>query len=307
MNKEQQHGDHCPHGHHHHAHQEIGFAFWLNFIFAGIELVGGLYVNSVSILSDALHDFGDALFLAVAWMLEKKSLKMTDEQFSYGYRRYSTISTLLTSLVLILGSCLILVQSLPRLLNPVQPETNGMILLAVLGFAVNGIVVLRMRNGKSLNERALTWHFIEDLLGWGLILLSAVVMKFVHVPILDPLIAILISFFVIRNVWKSFQEAMAIFLQATPARVQVESIKKHLRSYSFLFDVHHLHVWSLDGEKHILTAHLVLKSGQMLDQLPTLKAQIKKDLEIKFQIQEATLEFEVQGEICHDPQHREVK
>lgn len=304
MPHDHHHHHHGHHHHHHHAGQRIGFAFWLNFIFAIIELVGGLYVNSVSIMSDALHDFGDALSLAVAWFLERKSQQGKNEKYSYGYRRFSTISALLTAMILIVGSAMILVESVPRVFNPVQPETKGMIALAILGVLVNGAAVVKMKAGKSLNERTLTWHFVEDLLGWGLILVSALVMNFVYFPALDSIVAILISIFVIRNVWKSLQEAMGIFLQATPQNIEVQKIQNYFQTLDELNGFHHLHVWTLDGENHILTAHLVTKADLTKEQVAVLKTKIKQQLTEKFHIHEATLEIEYAGEICHDPQHQ---
>lgn len=299
-----------PHGHHHlhlhgshHVSGRIGFAFYLNLIFAVIELIGGFYVNSMAILTDALHDFGDALALGLSWYLEKKSKLKSDLKFSYGYRRLSTLSAFITALVLVSGSLFIIVETLPRLWNPIQPQVDGMLALAVLGIVVNGAAVFKMKKGTSLNEKVLTWHFIEDVFGWILVLVGAIVMKFSHFPQIDALLALMLSTWVLWNVFKNLKEAVSIFLQGTPSHLSLIEIRHKIKELSEVQDVHHLHLWSLDGDHHILTAHIVLRSVCNLDKVSHIKQDIKRLLSERFNIQEVTLEFEFPDEYCSDPNH----
>jgi cobalt-zinc-cadmium efflux system protein len=296
-------GHNHDHHHHHDAEMRIGFAFWLNLFFAAIELVGGFYTNSMAIVSDSLHDFGDALSLGIAWTLERKSKKGSHGQFSYGMRRLSTISALLTGLILILASLIILSESIPRLMNPQEPNTTGMIYLALLGVAVNGLAFFRLRQGHSLNEKILTWHFIEDMAGWLLVLFGAVFMKFVYFPSLDAALAILLSCWVIWNVSKTMKEALKVFLQAAPAHIILSDLKEFICRFPGVKDAHHLHLWSIDGDSHVLTAHVVLQMACDIQQMAETKKILKSELESKFQIKEATLEFEWPSEDCVDPQH----
>lgn len=305
---EQQTCAHDHHGHHHHhehrAVKNIKLAFWLNFLFALVEIVGGLWTNSMAILSDALHDLGDSLALLSAWVLEKKSLTQSNLDYSYGYRRFSTASALITAVILVAGSVFVIAKSIPRLLNPEATNAYGMIGLAVVGVLVNGAAAYRISKGTSLNERAITWHLIEDLVGWVLVLLGAGIMALWDLPIVDPILALLLSIWVLWNVSKTLKETAKVFLQATPTGVDVLKIEKMIQAVSGVKNVHHTHVWSLDGESHILTAHIVLSETIQIGQGQSVKQEIKKLLKDHFKIVEATLEVESYNEYCDEVHHK---
>ncbi|MEN0060084.1 MAG: cation diffusion facilitator family transporter, partial [Bdellovibrio sp.] len=238
-----QHAHSHAHGHHHsHASGEslgrMKMALVLNFCFACIELVGGLWTNSVAILSDALHDFGDALAMGLAIFLEKFSLRKSDDHFSYGYRRFSTLGALVTGLILVVGSIFILMEAIPRLVTPQQPHADGMIVLAILGVVVNGLAALRVSKGSSLNEKMLMWHMIEDVMGWALVLVGAVVMKFFHLPQLDAGMAIALALWIMYNVFRNLREALNVFLMRTPSHIEVTVVEEALRGMELVEDVH---------------------------------------------------------------------
>jgi cobalt-zinc-cadmium efflux system protein len=300
------------HGHHHgHSHGgshedvlvRIRFAFWLNFIFAIFEFAGGLWTNSVAILSNATHDLGDALAIGTAYFLEKKSKQKGDNRYSYGYRRLSTISAVFSGVVLICGSLVILAESIPRLLNPVEPKIEGMMAFAVVGILVNGVGIWRMYQGNSLNERVIAWHLFEDLMGWILVFVGAILMKFVNWPILDSVLGIVLSLWVIWNVIRNIREGLRIFLQAAPSDLELQEIEKHISSQPGVRNCHHTHLWTMDGQGHILTTHLVVDASLSWADCLVLKNSLKKQLLEKFQILEATVELEQVGEDCLDPSH----
>lgn len=293
------------HHHHHHVSGSIGrmtFALVLNLTFALIELVGGFYTNSVAIMSDALHDFGDSIALAIAIILEKLSQRQSTPDYSYGYRRFSVLGALVTGVILVIGSVFILSEAIPRLLNPQQPKANEMILLAILGVIVNGAAAFRVSKGSSLNEKMLMWHMIEDVLGWVIVLIGAIVMKFWYVPQVDAALAIILSIWVTYNVFRNLHQASRVFLMANPISIQlvIDLLKKNDQ----IDDIHHTHLWSLDGEKHILTAHVVLKKELSPLDLQELKIKMKESLRV-FQIIEATFEFESKDVPCKDPVHQD--
>lgn len=308
QNKSHHHHHSHSHGHHHHhAHGatlgRMKMAFVLNLAFACIELAGGLWTNSVAILSDALHDFGDALAVALAIFLEKFSHKQSDGNFSYGYRRFSTLGALITGVILIVGSIFILIESVPRLLNPQQPHAEGMILLALLGVAVNGFAAYRVSKGGSLNERMLMWHMLEDVVGWVMVLVGAIVMKFYDLPQLDAGMAIVLALWILYNVFRNVREALKVFLMAAPSGIEISAVEAAVRKVSLVADIHHAHLWSLDGENHIFTAHIVLQSGAKIEDMEVVKNQVKKCVK-DFGIIEATIEIEHSGESCVDPLHK---
>ncbi|MBL7546130.1 MAG: cation transporter [Bdellovibrionaceae bacterium] len=293
------------HGHHHHhaASGRMGTAFFLNLSFAIIELIGGLYTNSLAILSDAFHDFGDALAIGLAWFLEKKSLKGTSPEFSYGHRRLSVLAALITGLILLIGSGTILVKAIPRLFTPEETNVTGMFLLSVLGITVNGFAAYRMSKGSSLNERMILWHLLEDVMGWGVIFIGSLLMMIHPMPILDPIMAIGVAVWVLWNVFKNLKKTIHVFLQGTPDQVQIEAVKQKIIQSQGVQNVHHLHLWSMDGTHHILTMHLIVQENTTNEAAHELKAQLKKSLFDEFHITEATIEIEWPHQTCTDPIH----
>jgi cobalt-zinc-cadmium efflux system protein len=307
MSQAGSHHHHHGHGHHHHHHGSadgrLGMAFFLNLGFAIIELVGGMLTNSLAIISDAFHDLGDCFAIGIAWYLEKKSKQKSTADFTYGYRRLSVMAALITGVILFVGSALILVNAIPRLWAPVQPEVPGMIGLAVLGLLVNGAAAFRVSKGESLSERMILLHLIEDVLGWAVILIGALIMYWHPFPILDPIMAIGVAIWVLWNAFHNLKETMKVFLQATPRQFEIGHVEKSVREMSGVQDLHHTHIWSMDGEHHILTTHLIVEAATTMDQVHELKGRIKQELFAKFHIQEATIEVEWPNQKCVDPAH----
>ncbi|HIA00508.1 MAG TPA: cation transporter, partial [Myxococcales bacterium] len=188
---------HCHHHHDHHSTDNIAVAFYLNLCFTIIELIGGLFTNSLAILADAIHDLGDTIALGFSFFMEKLAKKHPDELFSYGYQRFSLLAALVTALVLVIGSAFIVVESIPRLLHPEDVHSQGMLLLALFGIAFNGLAALRLRHGKTLNEQAVSLHMIEDMLGWVGVLLTAIAIEIWQLTFLDPLFSLLFSLYIL--------------------------------------------------------------------------------------------------------------
>src|SRR4030065_562088 len=174
----------------------IGVAFFLNLAFTVIEAAGGLWTNSLAILSDSLHDLGDSLAFGMSWYLARKARQVHDMKFSYGYRRLSLLGALTSALVLLVGSLFVLARAIPRLLRPEHSNAQGMIALALLGLAVNGAAAWRLRRGRSMQSQALRWHLLEDVLGWAAVLVVALTLLVADVHILDPLLSIVITGYV---------------------------------------------------------------------------------------------------------------
>jgi cobalt-zinc-cadmium efflux system protein len=293
------HQHHHDHHHHHHAGENIAVAFWLNTVFAIIELVGGLLTNSVAILSDALHDFGDSLALGSAWFFERKAQQKRNEIYTYGYKRFSLVGAIINAIVLSVGSVFILVEAVERLMNPQQPETTGMIILALLGIAVNGIALLRLRKGESISEKVLSLHFVEDVLGWIAVLVGSIIMKLTYAPFIDPLLSILIALFIILNIYRNMKGAFQIILQGVPQNVSEDQVLKELRKFPEIESTHDLHLWTMDGNYNILTTHIVLHEAMDATGLEKLKSKIKLSLK-DIHVGHATIEFEVKGMVCSD-------
>ncbi|SDZ97592.1 cobalt-zinc-cadmium efflux system protein [Porphyromonadaceae bacterium KH3R12] len=292
------------HQHHHHDHhyghtdvKNIRAAFFLNLSFTIIELVGGLITNSVAILSDAVHDLGDSFSLGLSWYFQKVAKRPRTKEYTYGYKRFSLLGAVINSVVLLVGSILILTHAIPRLFNPQHPDVKGMLLLAVLGVIINGMAVLRLRKGSSINERVVSLHLLEDVLGWLAVLVGAGIMYFVDAPFIDPLLSILISLYILYNVYRNIRQSLRIILQGSPSHLDMEEVKRSLLGIGEVQDVHDLHAWSVDGEYNVMTVHVVLRSALPMEAQHRLKLEIRDKL-LSMGVQHCTIEFEVVDEEC---------
>jgi len=245
--------EHHSHHHGHHLHQtdsvkNIRLAFFLNLGFALLEIAGGIWSNSVAILSDAIHDLGDSLSLGMAWFLEEFSNQERDDRFSYGYRRFSLLGALINALILLGGSAFVLSRAIPRLLAPEGAVPPRMILFAVLGILINGAAALNLRGNKGLNARMISWHLLEDVLGWTAVLIVAVLLLFVDLPILDPILSILITSYIVYNVIQNMRETIEVFLQSVPGGIKVQEIEEQIQKVQGVLSTHHTHIWSLEKQ-----------------------------------------------------------
>lgn len=293
-------------GHHHgHDHSKdmpsnrLGWAFVLNFVFTIIEFIGGFLTNSTAILADAVHDLGDSLSLGLAWILNKLGKKQANQHFTYGYKRLNLAGAFINAVVLIAGSAWVLVEAIPRLWDPQMPVADGMIALAVVGIAVNGFAAYKLSEGKTLNERVINWHLLEDVLGWVAVLIVGVVLLFVDWPILDPILSIGFTMFILVNVLRNLWATLKLFIQATPDKETYKQVANALLELPHIADLHHLHFWSLDGEEHVLTVHLVLSKNLGVECRSELKQRIDKVL-APYALSHTTVELEDPDEACRD-------
>ncbi len=299
---------HHDHSHHHHhidtnmPSHRIAIAFFLNITFTIIEFVGGILTNSTAIMADAVHDLGDSLAIGFAWWMSKLSKKHANDHFTYGYQRFSLLSAIINGVVLMFGSMWILTEAIPRLFAPEMPHTEGMLGLAILGVLVNGYAAFKLSDGKTLNERMLNWHLLEDVLGWVAVLIVSIVLMFVEWPILDALLSVVFTLFILVNVVKNFNASIKLFLQAVPDKKLHNTILNQLKDLTFVDNIHHFHLWSLDGEQHVLTAHFVLSQAIDFEQQREMKQQIAEKLS-PFNLAHTTIEFELADEVCRDHRH----
>lgn len=294
----QSHSHHHTHDHAHHTSaKNIKAAFFLNLVFTILELVGGFYVNSVSILSDALHDMGDSLSLGLSWYLHNKSKQKADAKFTFGYSRFSLLGALINSVILILGSGFVLYEAVSRLMHPEQADARGMLYFALLGIAVNGYAAFRLMGGTSMNERVVSWHLIEDVLGWVAVLIVSIVMMFTDAPWLDPVLSLCITLFILYNVIGRLKETMIILLQGAPADIDAEAIRNEILQLPNVVGMHHVNIWSLEGEHHVYTAHIQTRGVDTFEELIAIKRGVKNILK-QHPFTYYTIEVDVEGEEC---------
>lgn len=272
--------------------RNIFVAFILNLAFAIFELIGGIITGSIAVASDALHDIGDAISIGISYFLERKSKKQPDEIYTYGYGRFSVLGGAITTLILLLGSMAVICNAVLRILNPAPVHYDGMIVFAMVGVAVNFCAAWFTREGDSINQKAVNLHMLEDVLGWIVVLVGAIVMRFTDLVILDPLMSIGVAVFILMHAIKNLREVLFLFLEKLPRDMDVQEIHTHLMEIDGITDVHHMHIWSLDGQNNYATMHIVTdEDGHHI------KEAVREELR-HHGIHHATLELEAVGEHC---------
>lgn len=281
---------------HHHSTKNLKVAFFLNLAFTIIEFVGGVITGSLAILSDAIHDLGDSLSLGMSWYFQNLSEKKSNSIYSYGYKRFSLLGAIINAIVLLVGSVLMISHAVPQVFQAGKVNEKGMLIMAVFGVIVNGIAALRLHKGKTMNEKVIALHLLEDVLGWVAVLVGSLLIMYFDWYFIDPLLSVLIALFIIYNVFKNLKKSFKIILQATPEEIPMDKIEKSLLNLAEVIEVHDCHIWSMDGDYHVFSAHLVLDQPYNLHELANIKQKAKVLLE-EMNISHATLEFEERGEI----------
>lgn len=292
-------------GHHHHDHaHEIGeggsaqrnifVVFFLNLFFAIAEFFFGTLFNSQAILSDAVHDLGDAMSIGLAYFFEKISNRGASSEYSYGYRRFSLLGAFVTSVVLIIGGILIMIRSIPELLNPQPVNHQGVFWVAIGAIIINGFSVWLMSRGASANEKLLNIHLFEDLFGWISVLLMSIVLNYTDWYILDPLLSIGIAFWILYMTIPEFFRISKIFLQAVPSTIDPEKLKENIQELEHVQALSHFHIWSTDGNEHMMS--LTVTTGSKAE---GVVEKIKQD------IRKVVLEYHISHitiEVLYDPE-----
>lgn len=275
--------------------KNILIAFVLNISFSIFELIGGIFTNSISIMSDAIHDFGDALSIGISLILEKISKKKPDEKYTYGYARYSVLGALITTIVLTVGSIFVILGGINRILNPVTINYNGMIIFAIFGVVINFLAAYFTKEGESINQKAVNLHMLEDVLGWVVVLIGSILIKFTNITLVDSIMSIGIAIFILINAFKNLKDILDLFLEKTPKDISIEEIKKHLLEMKEILDVHHIHIWSMDGVTNYSTMHIVTEENNAKE----LKKKIRKEMN-ELGISHTTIEIEDKNDNCEE-------
>lgn len=274
--------------------KNILIAFLLNLSFSIFECIGGIITGSIAILSDSVHDIGDAMSIGLSYILEKKSKKKPDNIYTYGYIRYSVIGSIITSTILLTGSIFVIYEAIKRLINPQELNYNGMILISIIGVIVNTLAAMATKEGDSLNQKSVNLHMLEDVLGWIVVLIGAILIKFTNITYIDAILSIGVALFILRHAARNIKEVLELFLEKTPKNINIEELKHHLKEIKGVLDIHHIHVRSIDGFNTFMTLHAEVKKYD-----PEIKKQIKEELE-EHGISHSTIELELEDETCEN-------
>jgi len=283
--------------------KRVRLAAFLNIAFTILEIVGGFWTNSLTILSDALHDFGDSTALIVSWVFERRAKKSPDAKFTFGYQRLSLFSAIFSASILIGGSIAIILQAIPRFYNPEPVNAFGMLGIAIVGITFNGVGFFLLKRGESLNEKVLSWHLLEDVLGWVAILIGGMIIYFWKFYLVDPIMTVALTIFILYNVIKNIREAINILLQGVPEHINLESVKQDINAIKGVLGIHDIHIWSLEGETDVFTAHIVLDDEILKMKPEQIKQTIKEKL-LDHHIEHSTIELESKykciGTVCEE-------
>ncbi len=302
------------HEEHHHSEDKNGLtlAFWLNLIFAIIEVLGGIVTNSTAIIADAFHDFIDAIAIGIAVLFEKISGKKRSSNFSYGYKRFSLLSALGLSLFLLVGAVFMIISGIESFIQPKEVNSIGMLWLAILGVSINGFAFIKIKNGSeehhhhvhnhshvhshNHNSKAIMLHLLEDVLGWVAVLVGALVIYFTGWNWIDGLLTIAIAAFISYNATKNLIGTLKIMLQAVPENVNIENLTTELNKIEGVVSIHDFHIWSLDGSYNVASLHAVLESKDNGSENKIYTTIL--DLFNKYNIQHPTVQTEMNTKNC---------
>ena len=272
--------------------RNILVAFILNSFFSIFEFVGGILTGSISIVSDAIHDLGDASSIGLAFFLERKSGRQPEGKYSYGYLRYSVLASAITTLILLLGSGVVVYNAVMRIINPVTINYDGMLIIAGVGLVVNLVATLVTHKGHSLNQKAINLHMLEDVIGWVVVLVGAVIMRFTDFALIDPILSICMALFIFASALKNLKSVLDVFLEKCPKDVDEKEIATHLKAIEGVLDIHHIHIWTMNGTNHYATLHAVVDGDTAV-----IKDNIREELK-EHGIAHVTIETESPSDIC---------
>lgn len=294
------HHSHSHHTHHHsHSSSEknISTAFFLNLFFVFIEIAGGIITNSFAIISDAIHDLGDCGAIGLAFFFEKFSQKKPDKKYTYGYKRYSLLSAIITSLILVIGSVAIIFGSIQRIKNPEEIKSLPMLIIAVFGVLINGIAAFKTSHGSGANEKAINLHMLEDVFGWIAVLIGSIFIHLFQWYFIDTLLSLVISAFLLFHSAKNILYTVSILLEKTPYDFNFEDYEAEISKLPGVENVHHIHVWSLDDETILSTIHITLSK----DFFPEKYSEVQKSVieaSKNFGINHNTLQIDIENSCC---------
>ena len=270
------------------AKYTVWVAFFLNLSYAIVEFIAGGIFGSSAVLADSIHDLGDAIAIGISAFLETISNREEDRQYTLGYKRFSLLGALVTAVILITGSILVILENITKLLNPQPVNDEGVLWLGIIAVSINVLASLVVRKGKTKNESILSLHFLEDTLGWLAVILMAIILRFTDWYILDPLLSLVISIFILTKAIPRFWSALKIFLDAVPEGLETGDLEKDLEALTNVKSVNQLSIWSMDGLENNAIIHICL---EYWEEMTETKNQVRQLLEERG-VQNITIEVD---------------
>lgn len=237
----------------------VWLAFFLNLSFAIVEFIAGGIFGSSAVLADSVHDFGDAIAIGISAFLESISNRKEDSHYTLGYKRFSLFGAMVTAVILMTGSVMVILENITKLFNPQPVNDEGILWQGIIAVTINVLASLVVRKGKTKNESILSLHFLEDTLGWIAVILMAIILRFTDWYILDPLLSLAISFFILSKAIPRFWSTLKIFLDAVPEGVNIQKIETDLAELEHVASINQLNLWTMDGLEKNAIVHVCLE------------------------------------------------
>jgi len=247
------------------TNRAVWLAFFLNLSFTIVEFIAGGVFGSSTVLADSVHDLGDAIAIGLSAYLETISNREEDSHYTLGYKRFSLLGALITAVILMTGSVFVILENITKLFNPQPVNDEGILWLGIIAVTINVLASLVVRKGKTKNESILSLHFLEDTLGWLAVILMAIILRFTDWYILDPLLSLVISFFILSKAIPRFWSTLKIFLDAVPEGVDIEQVKSDLEQLDHVASVNQLNLWTMDGLEKNAIVHVCLEHVKHMD------------------------------------------
>ncbi len=286
-------------GHHHHSHHHhagtgrvLGWSLAITAGFVVLELIAGFRAHSLALLSDAGHNFTDALALALAAVGVYVQSKPASDTKTYGYHRAGVLAAFVNALTLIALSGFILWESYERLVTPQVVGETTMMVIAGVGLVVNSAIMFGLQHRKDdLNIRAAWIHMMGDAVGSMAIIIGALLIRFTGWLRVDPILSIVIAVLIIWTAWDIVKESLNILLEGLPAGVELQQVVSAMRTVEGVIDVHDLHIWTLGSNVHALSCHILI-ADQPPSTSETILRHINRVLDDRFHIHHTTVQFE---------------
>jgi cobalt-zinc-cadmium efflux system protein len=291
---------------HNHTHAEnvrgkkLLWVTLLNFSISLVQVAGGIISNSLSLISDAIHNLGDTSAIFIAFLAGKHADKKPDARKTFGYKRTEILAALFNAVVLIAICIFLFVEAYERFRNPQAIKGGIMLSVAVFGLIANLISVLVLQKEKSynLNIRAAYLHLLGDTLSSVAVIAGGIAILVWQIYWLDPLVTVAVGVYIIYHTWDVVRQTVDILMQATPRHIDIQEIKQSLEALPQVENIHHLHIWQMDDEHIHLEAHLNISQDLSLSKAQTVRHDVETLLKDKFGISHITLQIEYKG--CKD-------
>jgi cobalt-zinc-cadmium efflux system protein len=268
-------------------------------LFVIVELIAGFFYNSLALISDAGHNFSDVISLVLALVAFKLSKLKANQTFTYGYRKFTVLVSLLNAMILLIAIGSIAWESIYRLQNPQVIEGQAIAGVATIGILINTITALMFSRDKEkdLNVKGAYLHLAADALVSLGVVIAGFLILYTHWFWLDAVISLIIALVIFLSTWGLLKDSFVLSLDGVPNGIDLANVKAEILKTKAIKDIHHLHIWAISTTLNALTAHLIVDEKFDLQQFSKLKNQIKHDLE-HLNIQHTTLELEIETEDC---------